>query len=256
MRAKVLPMCDQPLHTWIRTDAGWRDFQQFMIRDRAEGAVREVAFARPSQTQSQPEGFAGPAQTQSQPEGFAKPAQTQPQSEGFEKPAQTQSQSEGFAGSAQTQLRSEGIPPGMSPTHALTDPGPPSTPEALAALAGARAVIVGPSNPVISIWPIVHVLGEALAETSAPVVCISPVVGGEILKGPTAAFLEAYEKPVSAAGVVGFYERIAPGLLDGIVADETLADLPTLQTDTAMVDAAARMRVAAQTLKFAETLAG
>ncbi len=40
VRARVLPMCDEPLRTWVHTDEGWRDFQQFMIRERAEGAVR------------------------------------------------------------------------------------------------------------------------------------------------------------------------------------------------------------------------
>jgi LPPG:FO 2-phospho-L-lactate transferase len=130
------------------------------------------------------------------------------------------------------------------------------TPEALAALRDARAVIVGPSNPVISIWPILHVLGDALDTAAAPVVCVSPVVGGEIVKGPTAAFLAAYGQPVSAAGVVAFYERVHPGLLDGVVADEPVESGPALQIDTAMADAAARARVAERTLAFAETLAG
>ncbi|MGA7705108.1 MAG: 2-phospho-L-lactate transferase CofD family protein, partial [Solirubrobacteraceae bacterium] len=49
VRGAVLPMSDEPQRTWVRTDVGWRDFQQFMIRDRAGGAVREVAFAAPTQ---------------------------------------------------------------------------------------------------------------------------------------------------------------------------------------------------------------
>jgi LPPG:FO 2-phospho-L-lactate transferase len=123
-------------------------------------------------------------------------------------------------------------------------------------LSEARAVIVGPSNPVISIWPILHVLGEALAAIAAPVVCVSPIVGGEVVKGPTAAFLAAYDQPVSAAGVVAFYEQVAPNLLDGVVADEHLAGIATLETDTNMADIAACARVAEQTLAFAATLAG
>lgn len=201
VRAQVLPMCDERLHTRIRTDAGWRDFQQFMIRDRAEGAVREVVFATPQQ---------------------ARPA-----------------------------------PVGSTPA---TDPAPRpavprTTPEVLAALTDARAVIVGPSNPVISIWPILTVLDDALAGIAAPVVCVSPVVGGEIVKGPTAAFLQAYDQPVSAAGAVAFYETVCPGLLSGIVADEPLPDLPTLQLDTMMSDADSRAHVAARTLEFALALA-
>ncbi len=127
----------------------------------------------------------------------------------------------------------------------------------LAALRAARAVIVGPSNPVISIWPILHVLGDALAEIDAPVVCVSPVVGGEIVKGPTAAFLAAYDQPVSAAGVVAFYEQVAPGLLDGIVADEPLAGLATLQIDTNMPDAARAARAwPSRRSRSPQTLAG
>jgi LPPG:FO 2-phospho-L-lactate transferase len=179
MRAAVLPMSDEPLRTRVRTDEGWSDFQQLMIRERAAGTVREVAFA---------------------------PETARP------------------------------------------------TPEVLAALTDARAVIVGPSNPVISIWPILRVIAGALGASEAPVVCVSPVVGGEIVKGPTAAFLAAYSQPVSAAGVLGFYERVAPGLIDGIVTDEPSVGIATLDTDTAMYDAGARKLVAEQTLLFAETL--
>lgn len=133
-------------------------------------------------------------------------------------------------------------------------PGAPASQEALAALAQARAVIVGPSNPVISIWPILWTLGDALRNLSAPVVCVSPVVGGEIVKGPTAAFLSAYGEPVSAAGVAAFYERLVPGLLDGLVADEQVPGVRTLQADTLMHDAPSRARVAEQALSFALSL--
>ncbi len=195
--ARVLPMCDEALRTLVRSDAGWLDFQQFMIRNRAEGPVREVAFTTPAQARL---------------------------------------------------VHAEEPSP--------TDTPPRPTPEVLAALSEARAVIVGPSNPVISIWPILHVLGNALEEVTAPVVCVSPIVGGEVVKGPTAAFLAAYDQPVSAAGVVAFYKQVAPDLLDGIVADEPTASLATLEIDTSMPDVAACARVAEQTLAFAETLSG
>jgi LPPG:FO 2-phospho-L-lactate transferase len=128
--------------------------------------------------------------------------------------------------------------------------------EVVAALQDARAIVVGPSNPVISIWPILYVLGDALNGLSAPVVCVSPVVGGEIVKGPTDAFLSAYGEPTSTAGVVGFYERLYPGLLNGVVADEPVAGAPALEIGVAMPDAAQRRRVAEQTLAFAESLSG
>src|SRR5581483_4565800 len=99
-----------------------------------------------------------------------------------------------------------------------------------------------------------HVLGGALDGLDAPVVCVSPVVGGEIVKGPTAAFLDAYEQPVSATGTVAFYEQLRPGLLGGVVADEPVASLPTLRIDPAMTDAHGRARVAEQTLAFTLSL--
>ena len=65
--------------------------------------------------------------------------------------------------------------------------------EALEAIGEARAVIVGPSNPVISIGPILAVPGmrELLAGAGAPVVAVSPFVAGEVIKGPTDKFMRA-----------------------------------------------------------------
>jgi LPPG:FO 2-phospho-L-lactate transferase len=80
---------------------------------------------------------------------------------------------------------------------------------------------------------------------------VSPVVGGEIVKGPTEPFMAWLGQPLSAAGVAAAYG----GLLDGIVADEPVDGLPHLVTDTLMADAAARRRVAEETLRFAEGLA-
>jgi LPPG:FO 2-phospho-L-lactate transferase len=125
--------------------------------------------------------------------------------------------------------------------------------EALAAIAGASAVVIGPSNPVASIGPILAVPGfrDALAMTRAPVLAVSPIVGGEVLKGPTAAFMAFASLDCSADGVADFYGE----LLDGIVSDENVARLPTLQLDTRMDDAASRARVAERVLGFAEALA-
>jgi LPPG:FO 2-phospho-L-lactate transferase len=113
--------------------------------------------------------------------------------------------------------------------------------------------VIGPSNPVISIGPILAVPGmrEALAAAPAPVVAVSPIVGGQVLKGPTRQFLDWAGQEVSAAGVAGAYE----GLLDGMVADEPCPGLPTLRTDTLMSDLEARRRVAAEVLDFAGALA-
>ncbi len=233
VRARVLPMCDEPLRTFVRTDAGWRDFQRFMIRERAAGEVREVAFGAPAQTSV--------ASTAAAPRATS-PHTTSPR---ITSPRAT---------SPRTTTSRTTAPPANAPSPAT--PGPRPTPEVMTALRDARVVIVGPSNPVISIWPILSVLGDALDRLSTPVVCVSPVVGGQIVKGPTAAFLTAYGQPVNAAGVAAFYETVHPGLLDGIVADEPVEGLATLHLDTAMGDADARTRVAGRTLVFAETLAG
>jgi LPPG:FO 2-phospho-L-lactate transferase len=130
------------------------------------------------------------------------------------------------------------------------------TPEALDALARARAIVIGPSNPVVSIGPILAVPGmrEALSAASAPVVAVSPIVGGAVLKGPTAACLEWAGQAESTAGVAAHYGD----LLDGLVADERLpaaTTLPLLETDLLMADSAGRQRLARETLAFATALA-
>jgi LPPG:FO 2-phospho-L-lactate transferase len=125
-------------------------------------------------------------------------------------------------------------------------------PEALEAIAAARAIVVGPSNPVISIGPILAVPGlrDALAAAPAPVVAVSPLVRGQVLKGPTDACLTWAGHPLSSDGIVAHYD----GLLDGLVADERADGMPTLETDVEMSDADARRRVARETLAFAAAL--
>jgi LPPG:FO 2-phospho-L-lactate transferase len=125
--------------------------------------------------------------------------------------------------------------------------------EALEAIAAARAIVIGPSNPVISIGPILAVPGmrEALAAAPAPVVAVSPIVGGAVVKGPTGPFLAWAGHPLSAQGIAAHYA----GVVDGLVADEEADGVPVLRTDTLMADAGGRRRLAAETLRFAEALA-
>jgi len=127
-----------------------------------------------------------------------------------------------------------------------------ATPEVLDAIATADAIVVGPSNPVISIGPILAVPGvrEAIARAAAPVVAVSPIVRGQVLKGPTAAFMAYAGHSLDADGVIDAYD----GLLDGLVADERASDLPTLETDVDLGTPAARRRVARETLSFAAAL--
>jgi LPPG:FO 2-phospho-L-lactate transferase len=127
------------------------------------------------------------------------------------------------------------------------------TPEVLDALRTARAIVIGPSNPVISIGPILALTGvaDAIRDSPAPVVAVSPLVRGQVLKGPTEAFMRWAGRTFASSGIAAIYE----GLIDGIVADERTRALPVLDTDVLMGDAEGRRRVAEQTLRFALALA-
>jgi LPPG:FO 2-phospho-L-lactate transferase len=182
-RARVLPMCDERVRTRVRTPGGWRDLQEFLVRERSEPPVQEVAF------------------------------------EGIE--------------------------------HARP------TSEVVAALAAAEAILIGPSNPVISIGPILAVPGirKALREADAPMVAVSPFVGGRAIKGPTEKFMRALGEEPSAAGVARAYADV----IDGLVVDASDPEPPpskptTLTIDTLMDNAAARRTVAERTLEFARSL--
>ena len=126
------------------------------------------------------------------------------------------------------------------------------TPQVLDALERADVIVIGPSNPIASIGPMLAVpeMREAVAGSPAPVVAVSPFVGGEVLKGPTVEFCRWAGIDASAAGLLDAY----PGLLDGVVADEPVDGIPTLVTETLMDTPEARRRVAEQTLEFADSL--
>ncbi len=126
------------------------------------------------------------------------------------------------------------------------------TPEAVDALATADAIVIGPSNPIISIAPILAVPGflEALTDSKAPVVAMSPLVGGQVIKGPTAAFMEWSGQPLTSDGIAAHYVH----LIDGLVADQRATAIPTLETSVLMDTEEARRRVAEDTLRFALAL--
>jgi LPPG:FO 2-phospho-L-lactate transferase len=173
IKAQVLPMCDDPVRTYVQNEDGWHAFQEFMIRERAKGPVKGVEFR----------------------------------------------------GAETAQL----------------------TPEVLTALQTADLIVIGPSNPVISIGPILAI-GEMRAEMrNARVVAVSPLVRGQVLKGPTDAFMEWAGHPLSSDGIAAHYE----GLIDGLVADEAATTIPTRVTDVEMSDAENRRRVAEAVLAFA-----
>ena len=124
----------------------------------------------------------------------------------------------------------------------------------LAAIRSAEVIVIGPSNPLASISPILAVpgMGAALSQAAAPVVAVSPIVAGEVLKGPTASFMAYAGLPLTAAGIAEHYGS----LLDGIVADEEVPGLPTLRADLHMDGADGRARLARETLAFAQGLGG
>jgi LPPG:FO 2-phospho-L-lactate transferase len=183
VRAQVLPMCEERVRTRVRTAEGWRDLQQYLVAEHAQGQVEEIEI-----------------------EGVA---DAQP------------------------------------------------TPEVLAAIAAAEVIVIGPSNPVISIGPIVSMpaLREAIAAADAPVIAVSPYVAGEVVKGPTDIFMAAIGRPSTAAGVASLYE----GLIDGMVCDPEDPDPPpenvqVLSSPTLMSGAEGRFRLAVRTLDFASRL--
>ncbi|HQW19400.1 MAG TPA: 2-phospho-L-lactate transferase [Rhodocyclaceae bacterium] len=120
------------------------------------------------------------------------------------------------------------------------------------------AIVICPSNPYLSIDPILAVPGmrELLRDAAAPVIAIAPLIGGAAVKGPTAKIMGELGVPVSSLAVAQHYA----GLIDGFVLDvhdramETQLELPTLITDTLMKSLDDRLRLARMTLDFAATL--
>lgn len=177
--SRVLPMCDEPVATWVKANGRRRPFQEFMIVDGAKGPIEAVEF-----------------------EGI------------------------GQAG---------------------------VSPEVAAVLEAAEAIVIGPSNPVISIGPILAVPGmrEAISASPATVVAVSPLVRGEAVKGPTEDFLAWAGVECSAEGIAAHYASVA----DALVADSVAQSLPTLVTDLLMDGMAGQVRLARETLDHAAALA-
>jgi LPPG:FO 2-phospho-L-lactate transferase len=103
----------------------------------------------------------------------------------------------------------------------------------LAAVADADLVVLGPSNPIVSIGPILELPGmrEAVAASRAPKVGVSPIIGGRALKGPADRMLTSLGHESSALGVA----RLYAGVVDRFVIDETDAALAVpIEAETAM----------------------
>ena len=127
-------------------------------------------------------------------------------------------------------------------------------------VARAEAIVLCPSNPVVSLGPILAVPGmwKLLSASPAPKVAVSPIVGGRALKGPADRMLQSLGHEVSATGVARMYE----GLLDGFVMDRADGKEPRisslgmrfLATDVVMRDEADRERLGREVLEFCSEL--
>lgn len=133
VRATVLPMTNDPVHTYVHTPRGRRPFQTYLVRDRGRGRVTRVEFH------------------------------------------------------------------GMRRARPL--------PEAVRALRGAAHIIIPPSNPIVSIGPILALRGirERLRAGRAPVAAICPLIGGRPVKGPADHMLRGLGIEASPAGIAGLY---------------------------------------------------
>jgi len=187
IRARVLPMCDEPVATVVETPEGPLEFQEYFVRRGQRDEVLGVRF------------------------------------------------------------------------RGIGDARP--TEEVLEAIDGADAVVLCPSNPLVSIGPILAVPGlrDALLTAPAPKVAVSPIVGGRALKGPADRMMASLGHKVSALGVARMYEGIADGfVIDG--ADAALAPeiealgMSVLVTDAVMRSEGDRARLAREVLGFAGTV--
>jgi LPPG:FO 2-phospho-L-lactate transferase len=138
------------------------------------------------------------------------------------------------------------------------EPDAPPTAAALAAIAGADLIVIAPSNPFVSIGPILALAGmrDAIAAARDKVIAVSPIVGGAAIKGPAAAMLAALGHEVSALGIA----RIYAGLAAGFVLDEQdralvpaieRLGLRTTATATIMRDGASRAALARAVIDIA-----
>jgi len=126
---------------------------------------------------------------------------------------------------------------------------------------GLEAVVICPSNPWLSVAPLLAMpsMRDALAQTQAPVIAVTPIVGGKAIKGPTAKLMHELGLPVTAAEVARYYA----GLLDGYVLDEADRDLAGAISEqevaveilpTVMTDLPSKRELASEVLKFADRI--
>ncbi|MDH3730173.1 MAG: 2-phospho-L-lactate transferase [Acidimicrobiia bacterium] len=122
---------------------------------------------------------------------------------------------------------------------------PLPAPGVLEAIAEADLVVVGPSNPVLSIWPILAVPGIREAVARHDVVAVSPLIGGEAVKGPAASVLRSLGYPSGSAGVAAAYGDLVTTLVvDASDASDRIDGVEIKATDTRIATLEASVRLA------------
>lgn len=189
VRARLLPMTDEPVRTMVRTADGWLDFQEYFVRRHHADAALELRFTGA---------------------GDARP-----------------------------------------------------TSEVLQAIDTADLIVIAPSNPFVSVGPILSVPGllPRLISASAPVVAVSPIVGGAAVRGPAAEMMATLgNQPGTAAGVGAYYHATYYGLVDVLAIDNADAaesnavergGMRALVTNTLIGTPETRRRLAEQLLALA-----
>jgi LPPG:FO 2-phospho-L-lactate transferase len=120
------------------------------------------------------------------------------------------------------------------------------------------AIIICPSNPFVSVDPVLQIpeMWQALRDCSAPVIAVSPIVAGMAIKGPAAKMMQELNLPVSALAVAKYYSERYPGLLSGFVLDNSDASLQqeieALGMDVTVTNTVMHSRL--EKLKLAQTI--
>lgn len=120
-----------------------------------------------------------------------------------------------------------------------------------------RAIVIAPSNPWLSVDPILAVPGirEALASARAPVVAVSPIVGGQAVKGPTAKLMQELGLTVTNQSIAAHYADVIDGLLIDERDDASDISIPHDVGDTLMKTLEDQERVARAALTLADRIA-
>lgn len=128
------------------------------------------------------------------------------------------------------------------------------TPEVASAIERADAIIFAPSNPWLSVAPMLAIgeLRRRLARRDVPRVAMTPIIGGAAVKGPAAKLMGELGYPVTAQAVSDYYGELLTGFVDDLKNDPFETTLSVLRMDTLMSDEAARVRVARQVLTWLE----